>query len=503
MNVKDKVENKEQFSVELTIEIGAEEFEAGLDKAYRKNRGSISVPGFRKGKAPRRVIEGMYGAATFYQDAVEELYPAACEEAIAAEGLDIVASPSIEILDVGKEGLSFKAIFTVRPEVTLKSKDYKGLAADKIIPEVTDEMVENELKLFIDRASHVESVERAAISGDTTVIDFEGFQDGIPFQGGKGENFELVLGSGSFIPGFEEQLIGMTPGEEREIDVTFPEDYQMDTLAGKPAKFRVKVNEIKAKVVPELDDEFAKDVSEFETLEAFKADLRVKVAERAMGQSDSRFRQSVLDKLGEKVTIELPAPMVEAQVDRSLDDFRSRLENQGISLEMYCQYLQTTEQLMRQELTPGAERQIRTQLALEAVARAEKIVVTDEEVRAEYERLAEGVQISVEEIERAIGKDAFRQDMERERAMTIVVENAKAREITEEQLQAEEAKAAKAAKKATEEKAEKKPAAKKPRKKAADADESAPKEEAPAKEKKPAAKKTTKTTKKAEPKTEE
>ena len=452
MNVKSKVENKELFSVELIIEVGAEEFEAGLDRAYKKNRGSISVPGFRKGKAPRKVIEGMYGVGVFYEDAIEELYPVALEEAVRTEGLDIVATPGVEIVEAGKDGMTFKATITVRPEVTLEN--YKGLEADKVLATVTDAAVDAELQSFVERATRLETVERAAENGDTAVIDFEGFQEGIPFNGGKGENFELVLGSGSFIPGFEDQVVGMTAGEERDVTVTFPEDYQAEELAGKPAVFKVKLHEVKAKVVPELDDEFAKDVSEFDTLVAFKEDLRAKIADRNMAQADARFKQALLDQLSDKVTIEVPTAMVEAQVDNIMNDYKQRLESQGVSLEMYMSYMQLTEQAMRNEVRPAAVKQLKTQLALEAIVRAEQIEVPDDAVTEEFKKIAASVQLSVEEVEAALSRDSFKRDMARDRALDVVVLSAKANLVAGEDLKVEEINAEEADE-------DKKPAAKK------------------------------------------
>jgi len=431
MNVKSCVENKEKFSVELIIEVGAEEFEAALERAYKKNRGSISVPGFRKGKAPRKVIEGMYGAGAFYQDAIEDIYPTACEAAIAEKGLDIVAAPKVEIMETGKEGMTFRADITIRPEVTLER--YQGLEANKVLAIVTDEAVQNELQTYIERATCLETAERPAQNGDTAVIDFEGFQEGIPFQGGKGENFDLVLGSLSFIPGFEEQVVGMSAGEEREISVSFPADYQAEELAGKPAKFRVKLHEVKAKVVPQLDDEFAKDVSEFETLESFTEDLRAKIADRNMAQSDAQFKQALLDQLGEMVTIELPESMVETQIDRIMNDYSTRLEQQGISMEMYMSYMQMNEQMMREELRGGAKKQICTQLALDAVVRAENIQISDEEITAEFEKIAESMKVSLQDVEAAVSKDTYKRDISRDRAVEVIVSTAKAKLISAEE----------------------------------------------------------------------
>lgn len=464
MNVKSCVENQEKFLVELIIEVSAEEFEAALEKAYKKNRGSISVPGFRKGKAPRKIIEGMYGSGVFYQDAMEAVYPDACDAAIAEKGLDLVAAPKVEIMEVGKEGMTFRADVTVRPVVTIEN--YKGLEANKVLATVSDEAVQTELQGYIERATRLEAVDRAAAEGDTAVIDFEGFKDGVPFQGGKGENFDLLLGSHSFIPGFEEQVIGMSAGDEREISVTFPEDYQAAELAGKPCLFRVKLHEAKAKVLPELDDEFAKDVSEFDTLEAFKTDLRAKIADRNMAQAEGQFRQALLDQLGAMVEIELPEPMVESTIDRIMSDYATRLDNQGISLEMYMSYMQMTEQGMRDELRGGAEKQIRTQLALDAVVKAEGIAISDEEIALEFKKIAENMNVSVEEIEAAVTKDVFKRDMSRDRAIEFIASHATAKLISEEEamaaMQVEEV--------STEEKA-KKPRAKKVAEKTEDGEE--------------------------------
>lgn len=431
MNVKSCVENKEKFSAELIVEVGADEFEVAIEQAYKKNRGSISVPGFRKGKAPRKVIEGMYGTGVFYQDAIEEIYPAACEAAIAEKGLDIVAPPKVEVMEADKTGLTFRAELTIRPEVSLES--YQGLEANKVLAIVTDEAVQNELQTFIDRATCSETAERPAQDGDTAVIDFEGFQSGIPFEGGKGENFDLVLGSKSFIPGFEEQVVGMSAGEEREISVSFPADYQAEELAGKAAMFRVKLNEVKSKVVPVMDDEFAKDVSEFDTLQSFEEDLRAKIADRNMAQSDAQFKQALLDTLGEMVTIELPEPMVEAQTDRIMSDYSARLEQQGISMEMYMSYMQMNEQLMREELRGGAKKQIRTQLALDAVVRAENIQISDEEIAEEFKKISESMKVSVEEVEAVVSRDNFKRDISRDRAVEVVLSTAKVNLISAEE----------------------------------------------------------------------
>lgn len=423
MNVK-SVEKKENYAVELTVEVGEAEFEAGLEQAYKKNRGSISIPGFRKGKAPRKVIEGMYGAGVFYEDAVEAIYPAACDEAIAQEKLDIVAAPQVEVTSLDQSGFTFKATVIVRPEVTLNQ--YKELEADKVLATVTDADVDAELQTFVDRATTLEVVERAAENGDTANIDFEGFLDGVAFDGGKGENFDLVLGSGSFIPGFEEQVVGMTAGEEKDVNVTFPEDYHAEELAGKPVVFKVKANEIKGKVVPALDDEFAKDVSEFETLEEFKKDLRAKIADRHMAQSEGRFKQTLLEKLAEQVEIELPGPMVESHIDGMLEEYNGRLSQQGISMEAYLRYMNMTMEGIREELRPSAERQLKVQLALDAVVKAEGIQIPDEVVEGEFTKMSEAMNVPVDQIKTVVSPKTISQQLARDKALGVVTDTAKA-----------------------------------------------------------------------------
>ena len=485
MNVKSVVENKEKFEVELTIEVGQEEFEAGLDKAYRKNRGSISVPGFRKGKAPRKVIEGMYGAGVFYEDAIEEIYPQACMQAIEEKGLDSVAPPRVEITDLGKEGFTFKAIVTVRPVITLKQ--YKGLEADKVLPTVTDAAVDNELKQYVDRATQLEPVDRAAEMGDSMVMDYEGVKDGVPFEGGSAKGYELALGSHTFIPGFEEQVVGMKAGEEKTIDLTFPEDYHAKDLAGQPVQFKVKCVEVKEKKVPAIDDEFAKDVSEFETLAEFKEDLKQKIVDRNMAQSEAKFRQALLAQLCEQVDIELPEAMVETQIDRLMDSYASRLEQQGISLELYLQYMQMSTDKLREDLKEAAVTQIKQQLALDAVVAAEEIVVSDEDVEEEVKKAAANLNVPYERVTEGLDREALKVDLARDRAMAAVAVAAKPNliaadaedgeikltEVTKDEEKAAEETEAKPKKRTTKAKAkteetaedgeEKKPAAKKPR----------------------------------------
>ena len=389
------VEKKEKSTVELTIQIDAEQFEAAVQKAYLKDRNRISVPGFRKGKAPRKIIEGMYGSGVFYEDAINDVYPDAYAEAVKEQGLDDVGYPKIEIVEVGKEGLTFKALVSVRPEVKLG--EYLGITAPKEEPKVTEKDIDEELKPFIDRATRLVSVKRKAKKGDTAVIDFEGFDNGTPFEGGKGENYELKLGAGMFVPGFEEQVIGMKAGEEKDLDITFPEDYHAD-LAGKQVVFHVKVNEVKEPQAPEVDDEFAKDVSEFETLEAFRKDLGDKLLERRKVQAQSDFENAVMEQLVDGMECEIPDGMVDVRVDRLMEDYAMRLQSQGMRMEDYLKMMGMTPEMMRASARPSALRQLQTELALEAVAKAEGIETTDEEYEAEVAKLAEQYNFTAEQV---------------------------------------------------------------------------------------------------------
>lgn len=423
MNVKSVVENKEKYEVELTIEVDQKTFEEGLDKAYRKSRSNISVPGFRKGKAPRKVIEGMYGAGVFYEDAVEEIYPQACLEAIQEQGLDSVAPPKVEITELGKEGFTFKAIVTVRPVITLKQ--YKGLEADKVLPTVTDEAVENELKQYVDRATQLEPVDRAAEMGDSMVMDYEGRKDGVPFDGGAAKGYELALGSHTFIPGFEEQVVGMKAGEEKTIDLTFPENYHAEDLAGKPVQFTVKCIEVKEKKAPAIDDEFAKDVSEFETLAEFKEDLKQKIVDRNMAQSEAKFRQALLAQMCDQVDIELPEAMIDNQINGLVENYAARLEQQGISLDLYLQYMQMSVEKLREDLKEPAVTQIKQQMALDAVVAAEGIEVSDEDMDEEIKKAAANLNVPYERVIEGLDRAGLKKDLARDRAMAVVAAAAK------------------------------------------------------------------------------
>lgn len=479
MNVKSN-EKKENSTIELVIEVSAEEFDAAINKVYNKQKKNISIPGFRKGKAPRKIIEAMYGAQVFYEDAIEEAYPAAYSQALDQEGIEPVAYPKLEIQDVSKDGFTFKAVVTVRPEV--KVTKYKGLTAPKEDINITEEDIDGEMKAYIDRATRLVSVEREAQKGDTAVIDFEGFKDGVAFEGGKAEKYSLELGSGSFVPGFEDQVIGMKAGEEKDINVTFPENYAPD-LAGASVVFKVKVHEVKEHQVPTLDDEFAKDVSEFETLADLRKDLAEKLQKRKETYVKREYEKALTDQLIENLEGEIPDAMVQYQADKMLEDYAMRIQGQGIKFEDYLSMMGMTMDDMRLQSMESARRQVQTDLALGAVAEAEKLEVTEEEINAEIERLAGEYDMEADQVRAAVPEADLKHDLLLKKASQLVIDNGKVGK----------APAKKAAKKTEdgEEKAEKKPAAKRKTaaKKTEDGEEKA--------EKKPAAKKTSKKTEEA------
>ena len=416
------VEKKEKSTVELTIQIDADQFEQAVQKAYLKSRGSISVPGFRKGKAPRKIIEGMYGSGVFYEEAINEVYPEAYEQAVQEQGLEDMGHPKMEIVEVGKEGFTFKALVSVRPEVKLG--EYKGLTAPKEEVKVTEKDIDEEMKPFIDRATRLVSVKRKAKKGDTAVIDFEGFDNGTPFEGGKGENYELHLGAGIFVPGFEEQVIGMKAGEEKDLDITFPEDYHAD-LAGKQVVFHVKVHEVKEPKAPVVDDEFAKDVSEFETLADFRKDLGEKLTQRREEQAKTAFEDQILEELVANMECEIPDGMIETQVDRLMDDFAMRLQSQGISMADYQKMMGANAEMVRASAWPTAQKQVQLELALEAVAKAENLEVTDEEYEAEIKRLAEQYNMPAEQVKAAVPEEGLKGDLKLRKARELVLGAAK------------------------------------------------------------------------------
>ncbi len=416
MNIKSS-EKKENSAYELVIEVGAAEFQAAIDKVYNRQRKSISIPGFRKGKVPRKMVEKFYGENVFFEDAISEAYPAAYEAALKETGIDPVAYPQLEVLDVSKDGFTFKATVTVKPECSIK--DYKGLPVARPSAEVTDADIERELKPYIDRASRLVSVKRKAKKGDVAVIDFEGFKEGVPFDGGKGENYSLELGSGSFVPGFEDQVIGMKAGEEKNIDITFPENYTPE-LAGAAVVFHVKVNEVKEKEAPEVDDEFAKDVSDFDTLDEFKKDLADKLAKRRADQDERDFDEAVTGALIEKLECDVPDAMVDYRAEKLLEDYAGRIESQGIKFDQYLQMMGMTMDTMRAQAKAAAGRAVRRELALEAVAAAEGIEVSDADVDAEYARLAEEYKMEADQVKAAVPAEDVKKDLAAQKAFELV-----------------------------------------------------------------------------------
>ena len=464
MNIKSN-EKKENSVIELVIQVSAEEFEAAINKVYNRQRKNIMIPGFRKGKAHRKMVERMYGAEIFYEDAIEESYPAAYEQALKETGIEPVAYPKLEIQEVGKDGYTFKADVTVKPEASIQG--YKGLSVAKPEVKVTAADVKAELKPYIDRASRLVSVERKAKKGDTVEIDFEGFKDGVPFEGGKGENYSLELGSGSFVPGFEDQLIGMKAGEEKDIDITFPEDYTPE-LAGAAVVFKVKVNEVKEKQEPAMDDEFAKDVSEFDTLDEFKKDLGEKLKQRRQVQADQDFETAVVDALIEKLECDVPEAMVDYRADRMMDDYAARLQNSGIPMDDYLRIMGISREDLQAQAKTSAQRAVRSELALEAVAKAEKIEVTDADVDAEVARLAKEYDMAEDKVRETINVQAVMEELASRKALELVKSSVK-KPAKKSSKKAEEGEQAEAGE-------EKKPAKKAPAKKSTAKKTAAPKE---------------------------
>jgi trigger factor len=482
MTVK-SMEKLENSKVTLEIEVDAAAFDAAINKVYHKQKGRISVPGFRIGKAPRKIIENRYGSGVFHEDAVEELYPEALDAAAKEKELDVVAYPEVEIVSMGKEGLVFKATLTVRPEVTLG--EYKGLVVEKAEITVTDADMEQELAPLVRQATRIVEVERAAANGDVAVIDFEGFLEGVPFDGGKGEGHNLELGSNSFVPGFEEQVVGLKAGDEKDIDITFPENYAPE-LAGKAVVFKVVVQAVKENQKPELDDEFAQDVSEFDTLAALKKDLSDKLIARREDESQKAFEEAVMEQVTGNMTASIPDEMIAYEADKLVNNFAQQIAQQGMKLEDYLGMMGMDIAFFREDAKRTALRRIQNDLALRAIIAAEKIEVSEAEIDEELSKLAEQYKMELDAIKAAVPLEELTNDLSYRKALALVKDSA----VTGKPKKA----AAKKTKKADEgEAAEKKPAAKKPAKKA-----EGEAEEKPAK--KPAAKKTTQ---KAEGETEE
>ena len=433
MNIKSN-EKKENSAIELVIEVSAAEFDAAINKVYNKQKKNIMVPGFRKGKVPRKMVEKMYGEQVFFEDAVEEAYPAAYDAALKEAGIVPVAYPKLEIVEVSKDGFTFKALVTVQPEASVK--EYKGLVVAKPEVKVTAADVKAEMKPYIDRASRLVSVDRKAKKGDVAVIDFEGFKDGVAFEGGKGENYALELGSGTFVPGFEEQVIGMKAGEEKDLDITFPENYTAD-LAGAAVVFKVKVNEVKERQEPALDDEFAKDVSEFDTLDEFKKDLKEKLKARRQQQAERDYEAAVIDALLENLVCDVPEAMVDYRADKMVEEQAMRMQQNGLNFQDYLKYMGLSMDDVRAQAKTAADRAVRTALALDAVAKAEGIEVTQEELDAEVKRLAEQFNVTEEQVREVTNESDMKQDLGSKKALELVKSSAKKPAKKKEEAQAE------------------------------------------------------------------
>jgi len=420
MNVK-SIERKGNEAT-IVVEIDKELMESGINKAYMKARKQIMIPGFRKGKAPRKMIEAMYGAHVFYEDGLEEIFPEVYEFAVVKQDLKAIGRPSLTDMDINAENIVTLTLTTeVYPEVTLGQ--YKGLEVEKAEAVVTDEQVQAELDRMAQNVASTETVERAAEMGDTANIDFEGFDNGVAFEGGKGENFDLKLGSGQFVPGFEEQVVGMTAGEEKNIDITFPENYKAD-LAGKAVVFHVKLNKVTVTNLPELDDEFAKDVSEFETLEELKADIRAKALEAAEKNIASAFENACVEKAAENTTVEMPKALIESELDTQMERFAYQLQMSGYSMEQYAQMMGGDVSTMRNAFRPQAEKQAKISVTLEKIVEAEGLTVTDEEMEAEYAALAEQYQLEIEKIKELVPANEVTASLTTRKAVKVIVDSA-------------------------------------------------------------------------------
>lgn len=433
MNVKNIERNGNEATI--VVEIDKDLMETGINKAYLKARKQILVPGFRKGKAPRKMIEALYGAHVFYEDGLEEIFPEVYDFAVAKqEGFKAIGRPSLTDMKIEDDGSVTLTLTTeVYPEVTLGQ--YKGLEVEKTEASVTDEQVQAELDRMAQNVASTETVDRAAQMGDTANIDFEGFDNGVPFEGGKGENFDLKLGSGQFVLGFEEQVVGMTAGEEKDIDITFPEDYHKE-LAGKAVVFHVKLNKVTVTMVPEMDDEFAKDVSEFDTLDALKADVRAKALEQAQKQADSAFENACVEKAAENTTVDMPKALVENELDVQMERFGYQLQMSGYSMEQYAKMMGGDVNTMRNAFRPAAEKQAKISVTLEAIAKAEGLTATEEEIEEEIKSLAKQYEMEEAKVKEMVPAEELTGSLVTRKAIKLIVDSAvavapKAEEKTE------------------------------------------------------------------------
>ncbi len=423
MALKESTKKEQANSYELVVAVDGETFEKAVNAVYKKQVKNINIQGFRKGKAPRRIIEKMYGTEVFYEDAMQDCYPEALYSAAEEAGVKIVTVESLEAVEVGKEGFTFKANIIVEP--TMEMNDYLGMEITKKSTEVTDELVDEEIEKVRERNSRMITVEdRPAQDGDVTVIDFEGFVDGVAFEGGKAENYNLKLGSGNFIPGFEEQIIGHSTDEEFSINVTFPEEYQAEELKGKAAEFKIKLHEIKAKELPEVDDEFVKDVSEKETLDEYKEELKETVAKRLEEEAEKDIDDQIANKLMELLEGEIPEAMYDNQAGDMVREFEMRLRAQGMDMNTYMQYMGMDVNSLKGMYKEEAEKRVKLRLALETIARKENIEVTEADLNAEYEKMAEAYKMEVEKVKAAVPATSLTEDIKVEKALKLVKESA-------------------------------------------------------------------------------
>ena len=426
MNVKST--EQANNTAKIVVEIEKQEFEVALNKAYNKVKKDIAVPGFRKGKAPRKVIEGMYGAQVFYEDAVNEIFPEIYTKAVIEQHVKAVGAPSISDMEVTAEGAVVLTLETaLYPEVTLGN--YKGIEVPKAAVNVTDTDIDNEIKVMAERNSSIQTVERPIQEGDSVVLDFEGFDNGVAFEGGKGENFTLKIGSHQFVPGFEEALIGLSAGEEKDIDVTFPENYTPE-LAGKPVVFKCKIHEVKETIMPEIDDEFAKDVSEFDTVEELRNDIREKQLKMRQDNADRQFENAAVELAAQNMTVEIPACMIDEQVDKHLDQFAQQLQMSGMTMDDYAKMMGGDMAGLRSSMRPMAETTVRSNILLAAIVEAEGIVVSDEEVEAEMQKVAEMYQMELEQVKAVVAADAVKADLGAQKAIKLIVDNAVAVDVS-------------------------------------------------------------------------
>ena len=420
MNVKSIEKNGNQATI--VVEIDKELMEKGVNAAYMKARKQIMIPGFRKGKAPRKMIEAMYGAHVFYEDGLEEIFPEIYQFAVIEQDVKAIGRPSLADMDINEENIVTLTLTTeVYPEVTLGQ--YKGLEIEQAPVEVTDAQVEAELNRMAQNVASTETVEKAAEMGDTANIDFEGFDNGVAFDGGKGDNFDLKLGSGQFVPGFEEQVVGMTAGEEKDINITFPENYTPE-LAGKPVVFHVKLNKVTVTNVPALDDEFAKDVSEFETLEELKADIRAKALESAQKQAATAFENAAVEKAAENTTVEMPTALIESELDNQMERFAYQLQMSGYSMEAYAKMMGGDVSTMRNAFRPAAEKQAKVNVTLAKIAEVEAIAISEEEMEAEYEAMAKQYELEVQKVKEMVPAEEIKASLENRKVVKTIVDSA-------------------------------------------------------------------------------